>query len=42
MKHDPVIEEIQPYLKEPANVSFLKKVHQNDIRELIEEVKENE
>ena len=28
MKHDPVIEEIRPYLIEPANESFLKKVHQ--------------
>ena len=42
MKHDPVINEIRPYLKEPANESFLTKVHQKDIREVIEEIKDND
>ena len=39
MKHDPVIDE---YSKEPANESFLTKVHQKAIREVIEEVKNND
>ena len=39
MKQDSVIDELRPYLKEPANVSFFKTVHQKDVRELIEEVK---
>ena len=42
MKHDRMIDELRPYLKEPANDSFLKKVHQKDVRKLIIEVKETE
>ena len=42
MKHDPVINEIRPYSKEPANKSFLTKVHQKYIREVIEEIKDND
>ena len=40
-KHDPVIEDIRPYLTEPANALLLKKVHQKGVRKLIEEVNEN-
>ena len=38
MKHDPVINEIRPYLTEPALEKFLTKDHQKDIRVVIKEI----
>ena len=41
MKHDPVIDELRPYLQDIANDKFNTKAHQKDIRELIVAVQED-
>ena len=42
MKHDPVIDELRPYLQEVSNDKFGIKAHQKDIREQIDAVQEDD
>ena len=39
MKHDPVINELKPYLSETPNTKFRDRAHQQDIMEERDEVK---